>query len=84
MADVQNLDEFVNSLTTQISKGVPDGFHIKGDIEVELVVVSTKKLGGGFNIIVAEGGGKYQKEELSKIKFKIAENTSGGTLIVSS
>ena len=82
MIDIQNLNEFVSSLTTQIGKGIPDDFHLKGDIEVELVIVSTKKLGGGFNILIAEAGGKYQKEELSKIKFKIAKNPNGGSFIV--
>ncbi len=85
MPDVQDLGEYVNSLTTQISQGIPDGFHLKGEIEVELVVVSSKNVGGKISIMIAEAGGKYQKEELSKIKFKIAESHKGsGTLIVQS
>jgi len=30
MPKVQKLDEFVKSLTTQISDGIPDGFYLKG------------------------------------------------------
>lgn len=45
--------------------------------------MSSKDVGGRINILVAEAGGKYQKEELSKIKFKIGKNSSVGTIVVS-
>jgi len=77
MPNVDKLDEFVHSLTSQITNGMPDGYALKGDIEVELVVVSTKNAGGKFSIFIAEAGGKYQKEELSKIKFSIGRKFTG-------
>lgn len=82
MTDVENLDEFVKTITTQINEGIPDTHYLKGDIEVELSIISSKNVGGKLNIMIAEAGGKYQKEELSKIKFKIAKKDSGGSLIV--
>ena len=84
MQDIQNLDEFVNALTTKITNGIPESHYLKGEIEIELAIVSTKELGGKLSIFIAEAGGKYQKEELSKIKFKIAQRPSGGTVVVSS
>ncbi len=42
-----------------------------------------EKIGGKFQILVVEGGGKYEKEELSKIKFKIGEKKKfGGSVLV--
>jgi len=32
--------------------------------------------------MIAEAGGKYQKEELSKIKFKISKRPSDGTVVI--
>jgi len=83
MPDGEDLENYVKTITTAIDKGIPDGFTLKGDIEVELVVVSSKNVGGKFSILVAEAGGKYQKEELSKIKFKIGPAPGGGTFLVS-
>ena len=77
MTDVQGLEDYVKTITTSINNGVPDGFHLKGYIEVELVVVSSKAVGGKLSILIAEAGGKYQKEELSKIKFKIEKDVKG-------
>ncbi len=82
MPDPKNLDEFIHNLTTQINNGIPDTHFLKGDIEVELVVVTTKNAGGKLSILIAEVGGKYQKEELSRIKFKIAKKDDGTVIIV--
>jgi len=81
MSDVENLEEFVKNLTTQINDGIPEDYFLKGEIEVELVVVTTKNVGGKIRILIAEAGGKYQKEELSKIKFKIAKRPSGRVVV---
>lgn len=82
MPGVENLNEYVKEITNSINDGIPDGFYLKGEIEVELVVVSSKNIGGKLSILVAEAGGKYQKEELSKIKFKIAKSSDGTVVIV--
>jgi hypothetical protein len=82
MTDIENLDEFVKTLTTQITEGIPDDYHLNGDIEVELSIITSKKMGGKLNIMIAEAGGKYQKEELSKIKFKISKRPSDGTVVI--
>ena len=83
--EYHDLDEFLKSLQENIEGGIKDDFELKGDIEVELAIVKTKKAGGKVQILVAEGGGKYEKEELSKIKFKIGKKKDwGGSLIVHS
>ena len=74
---VENLKDYVKSITTAINDGIPKGFYLQGEIEIELVVVSSKDVGGKLSILVAEAGGKYQKEELSKIKFKIGKSSTG-------
>jgi len=58
MTDVQGLDEYVKNITNAINDGIPDGFNLKGEIEIELVVVSSKEVGGKLSIFVAEAGGK--------------------------
>ena len=80
MSDIQNLDVFVKNLVTQINDGIPDTHYLKGEIEVELSIVSTKEMGGKLNIMIAEAGGKYQREELSKIKFKIGTRPNDGNI----
>ena len=46
MPDGEDLENYVKTMTTAIDKGIPGGFSLKGDIEVELVVVSSKNVGG--------------------------------------
>jgi|APSaa5957512535_1039671.scaffolds.fasta_scaffold108884_2 hypothetical protein len=82
MADVDKLENFVNAVTTGITQGIPEGFRLKGDIDIELVVVSSKEVGGKFSIMIAEAGGKYEKEELSRIKFTIAKKDTGNSFLV--
>jgi len=86
MTDEYNeLDEFLKSLQENIVGGIKEGFELKGEIEVELAIVKTKKAGGKVQILVAEGGGKYEKEELSKIKFKIGKKKEwAGSIVVHS
>jgi len=45
MTDIENLDEFVKTLTTQITECIPDDYHLNGDIEVELSIITSKKWG---------------------------------------
>jgi hypothetical protein len=82
MADVEKIEDFVNAVTTGINQGIPEGFRLKGDIDIELVVVSSKEAGGKFSIMIAEAGGKYEKEELSRIKFTIAKKETGNSFLV--
>ncbi len=71
--DIKNLEEFINNTLANIKSGVDNRFAIDGPIEFELAVVKIKEGDGKFRIYVVEAGAKYNKEEVSKIKFKIKE-----------
>ena len=70
MDKTEELENFVKVVATGINLGIPKGFSLKGDIEIELAVISSQKIDGKLNLIIAEADGKYEKEKLSKIKFK--------------
>ena len=70
--DKTELENFVKIVSTGIKLGISEsGFSLTGDIEIEIAVISSHKTGGKLNIIIAEADGKYEKEKLSRIKFKI-------------
>jgi hypothetical protein len=66
--------ELISSTVEGISESLKGkSVGVLGVIEFELSVV-TKKVGGGkVKLILAEAGGKYEKEEISKIKFSIGD-----------
>ena len=76
------LSEYLKNVQTGIQSGITEDFYLKGDIEIELAIVKTKTAGGKLRILVAEAGGNYEKETLSRIKFKIALKDTGGSIIV--
>ena len=80
--DSPELSQFLEIMQTEIKKGMTSDFYLKGDIDIELAVVKTKNVGGKFKILVAEAGGKYEKETMSKIKFKIAQRGDYSSRIV--
>ena len=66
------LSRFISDTLDSINSGLKGKtYFIKGDIQFELSVVTNKKVGRGFKVIVADIGGKYEKEKLSKMKFSI-------------
>jgi len=65
------LKEFVESALDGVKSGLIKDSYISSEIEFELAVVNTKSAEGKFKIFVAEGSGKYSRDEVSKIKFKI-------------
>jgi len=68
------LDEVVKSTIDSIEKGIEgSGKGLRGSIEFELAVVNVKESGGSLKVYVANADGKYKKEEISNIKFKIGE-----------
>lgn len=78
------LEEYVRSVCTNIQKGIVEGLTLDGAIEFELAVVNTKEDSGGLKLFVLDAKGHYNKEEISKIKFKIARKprqpkVGGGT-----
>jgi len=65
------LKEFIRSIINGVEEGLSDDYEVKEYIELELAVVKIKEGGGGLKIFVADAKGKYSKEEVTKIKFRI-------------
>jgi len=65
------IKEFLESLQDQIIEGLHDDMTLKGEIDVELSIVTNKEAGGKVRVFVVDAGGKYEKETISKVKFKI-------------
>lgn len=73
--NIAELDKFIKSTIDSITKGIEGSeMGLKGEIEFELAIVNLKEGGGGLKVYVADATGKYKKEEISKIKFKIGKN----------
>jgi hypothetical protein len=73
LTENKELEEFVRSACISLQKGVTEGLEIIFPIEFEIAVVSQKNAGAGLKLIVAYASGKYAKEEMNKIKFKIGQ-----------
>ncbi len=78
--DSKELSDFVRSTIDGIEKGLKKGYELSGDIEFEAAVVNLKRGEGGIKLYVVDASGKYGKEAVSKIKFKITQSwePSGG------
>lgn len=76
--DSKELKDFISSAINSIKSGLSEQDHVValGVIEFELAVVKTKRKGAGFNIHVVDASAKYDKEVVSKIKFKAAPKGS--------
>jgi len=70
-----DLGALVKDIVGQVESGLEStDYHVKDSgIEIELVVTKTKKVGGKIQVILAQAGGKYEKQELSKIKFSLSK-----------
>jgi len=74
--DSEELKELVSSTISSIEEGMENKkgkYLIDGGIEFEVAVVNVKKGEGGIKLLVVNVGGKINKENISKIKFKIKE-----------
>jgi len=72
--DSDELKDFVRSTIESIEKGLKKGYGLVGDIEFEVAVVNVEKAEGGIKLFVVNASGKYGKEAVSKIKFKISQD----------
>ncbi len=67
------IDKIKNEFVQMEKKSDPKGkfqFDFR-NIEVEIAFVVSKKGKAGVNLVVAQVGGEYEKEQVHKIKFKI-------------
>lgn len=70
----QELTDLVRSTIEGIEKGLQNGYSLQGDIEFEVAIVKMKSADGGVKLVVVNASGKYNKEEVSKIKFKVSQD----------
>jgi hypothetical protein len=70
--DSEELRNFVSSTIDSIEEGLKGkSYRLSGSIEFEVAVVNVKKAEGGLKLFVVDSSGKYDKENVSKIRFKI-------------
>lgn len=75
--DTSELTSFVRETIESIENGMKKtNYMLKGDITFELAVANTKQVGGGFKLLIADIGGKYENEKLSKMKFAVGQRRS--------
>lgn len=68
----EDLKQIVSSTIDSIKEGMKGKeCGVVGTIKFELSVIKEKAAKGGFKFLIAEVGGKYSSESVSKIKFEI-------------
>lgn len=71
----EELRSYVNSTIESIEEGLKGKkYRLSGCVEFEIAVVTVKKGEGGLRLFVVDASGKYEKENVSKIRFKIEED----------
>ena len=69
----KDLIEMISSTIESIKYAlVGKELGLNGCIEFEVAVVKSGSTKGGFRFIIADASGKYSKESISKIKFKVS------------
>lgn len=75
--DSQEITDFIDAVKLGIAKSREQGkFDLISTVEFELSVVVKKEGEGKFNIAIVGGGGKYEKEAITKIKFSMGDPNS--------
>ena len=70
--DSKELKDFIRSTLNSIRDGIGnDDFHLDGPVKFSLAVISTSERGGGLKIYVTNASGKYKKEQISKLEFRV-------------
>ena len=69
----KELKDLVKSTIEGIEKGLKKGYSLQGDIEFDVAVVNVKRAEGGLKLLVVGVSGKYDKENISKIRFKVSQ-----------
>lgn len=75
--EANEITEFVNAVKDGIVKSEEHGkFALMTNIDFELSVVTRKQGGGKINIAVANAGGQYEKQAISKIRFSMGNQAT--------
>jgi hypothetical protein len=68
-----DLKEIVGTTIDSIKEGLKGrDCGIVGTLKFELAVVKVKEAKGGFRFFIAEAGGNYSSQNISKISFEVA------------
>jgi len=77
--DSKELTDLVSSTIDNIEESLKDRkYRLSKSIDFEVAVVNLKKAEGGLKLLVVGASGKYAKENITKIKFQIEKDFSGG------
>jgi len=76
-----DLKEIVSKTIDSIREGLKGkDCALVGSLKFELAVVKVKEAKGGFRFFIAEAGGNYSSQNISKISFEVvATRTAQGT-----
>jgi len=66
-----DLSRYIRSVLKNIDHGMPSCFDLRGNVKFEVALKKASQGQGAFRVEVVEVGGKYCREELSKISFEI-------------
>ena len=73
---IEDLKEIVDSTLFSIGEGLEGkNCSLIGEVEFELAVIKKGDMKGGFKLFLADASGKYSKESVSRIKFKVVGDT---------
>jgi len=68
------LQDFIKSVTEEVSKSQKTGhFELLTPIDFEISISVKKEGKGRIELLVVGAGGKYEKNEVSKIKFSLGD-----------
>lgn len=67
----KDVEDFIRNTINSIKKGVGEDNRISGDIKFELAIVKTQKVEGKFKIFVVDAEGRYSKEKITVVTFKV-------------
>ena len=70
--DSKELKNFIRSALDAIRDGIgTEDFHLDGPVKFSLAVVNKSERSGGLKIYVTNATGKFNKEQISKLEFKV-------------
>jgi hypothetical protein len=74
VTDNTELTEFIKTTIESVKKALDNsGCVLSSSIDFDLAIVKTKEGRGKVNILVVDAGGKYAKEEVSRITFHVSD-----------
>ena len=72
----KDLKDIVSTTIESIREGMKDAkCGVAGTIDFEVAVVKSKEGKSGFRFFIADASGKYSKESISKVSFKVLGST---------